>query len=143
MKRLQVLFYVLFVAVSLFFVLGQALIPEENTHDLGQASTFSANWERVYPDGKISSFFVAIDLIAAIFGDMTLMTRKAYDLALTAHLHHFSADETNETVIVSNGSLMGVDDYAQQLRLTSKPSQNLIICSENSVVDSIHRITLD
>ena len=78
-----------------------------------------------------------------IVPNMTLMTRKAYDLALTAHLHHFSADETNETVIVSNGSLMGVDDYAQQLRLTSKPSQNLIICSENSVVDSIHRITLD
>lgn len=78
-----------------------------------------------------------------IVPNMTLMTRKAYDLALTAHLHHFSADETNETVIVSNGSLMGVDDYAQQLRLTSKPSQNLIICSEKSVVDSIHRITLD
>lgn len=77
-----------------------------------------------------------------IVPNMSLVTRQSYDLALTAHLHHFSADETNETVIVSNGSLMGVDDYAQQLRLTSKPSQNLIICSEESVVDSIHRITL-
>lgn len=78
-----------------------------------------------------------------IVSNMSLTTHQYYNLALTAHLHHFSADETNETVIVSNGSLMGVDEYAQQLRLTSKPSQNLIICSEESVVDSIHRIVVD
>lgn len=77
-----------------------------------------------------------------IVPNMSLVTHRHFDLALTAHLHHFSADETNETVILSNGSLMGVDDYAQQLRLTSKPSQNLTICSPDSIVESIHRITL-
>lgn len=77
-----------------------------------------------------------------IVPNMSLMTHRYFHLALTAHLHHFSADETNDTMIISNGSLMGVDDYAQHLRLTSAPSQNLIICSEESVVDSIHRIVL-
>lgn len=77
-----------------------------------------------------------------IVPNMSLVTHQYYNLALTAHLHHFSADEQNETVIVSNGSLMGVDDYAQSLRLTSRPSQNLIICSPNAVVDSLHRLVL-
>ena len=51
MKRLQVLFYVLFFGVTLFFILGQTLIPEEGNRDLGNATTFSMKWERVYPDG--------------------------------------------------------------------------------------------
>ena len=74
--------------------------------------------------------------------NLTLMTRHTYDLILTAHMHHFSCDERNECVVVSNGSLMGTDVYAQSLRLSSKPSQNLIILNRNSVVDSIQRIIL-
>ena len=71
------------------------------------------------------------------------MTRANYDLILTAHLHHFSADEQFSTVVVSNGSLMGVDDYAETLRVCSKPSQSLIIVSEKSVAESIHRIVVE
>ena len=52
MKRFQVLFYVLFLGASLFFILGQVLLPQEGSYDLGQASLFSARWERVYPDGR-------------------------------------------------------------------------------------------
>jgi len=52
MKRFQVLFYVLFFSASLFFVLGQALFSQEDSFDWGQASMFSARWERVYPDGS-------------------------------------------------------------------------------------------
>lgn len=91
--------------------------------------------------------------IAGIHGDrdkpnevvkhLTMMTHKHYDLILTAHLHHFSCDEQNETVVISNGSLMGTDDYAEKLRLSSRPSQNLIIVSDNSVCEAIHRIILD
>ena len=74
---------------------------------------------------------------------LTLMTKEHFDLILTAHLHHFSCDEKNETEIVSNGSLMGTDSYAKDLRLCSKPSQNIIIVSEDSVIDYIHRIPLN
>lgn len=75
--------------------------------------------------------------------NLTMMTKIKFDLILTAHLHHFSADEQNETVVVSNGSLMGTDKYAMDLRLTSKPSQNIILVTEKSVVDYIHRVVLN
>ena len=73
---------------------------------------------------------------------LTLMTKQNFDLILTAHLHHFSGDEQNEVVVVSNGSLMGTDQYAKDLRLSSIPSQNLILVSEKSVIDYIHRVVL-
>jgi len=78
-----------------------------------------------------------------IIQNMTMMTQQHYDLALTAHLHHFSADEQNQTVVISNASLMGTDDFAEKLRLTADPAQNLIIVSEKQVVDALYRITLD
>lgn len=78
-----------------------------------------------------------------VVDNLTLLTHKHYDLVLTAHLHHFSGDEKNQTLVVSNGSLMGTDSYAEKLRLSSKPSQNLIIVTDKSVADSIHRIVLD
>lgn len=73
---------------------------------------------------------------------LTLMTRQSYDLICTAHLHHFSADEHTGTVLVSNGALMGADDYAIKLRLHSKPSQNLIFVTRDNVTEQIHRILL-
>lgn len=73
---------------------------------------------------------------------LTLMTKQNFDLILTAHLHHFNTDEKNEVVIVSNGSLMGTDHYAKDLRLSSIPSQNLILVNNKSVVDYIHRVVL-
>lgn len=77
-----------------------------------------------------------------VVSNITLMTRANYDLILTAHLHHFSCDEQHNATIVSNGSLMGTDDYASDFRLNNKPSQNLIILSEECVVESIHKIPL-
>lgn len=101
----------------------------------------------------IISFDVGNYKIAGVHGDrdkpntviqhLTLMTKTHYDMVLTAHLHHFSCDEQNETVVVSNGSLMGTDTYAENLRLTSRPSQNLIIVTPKSVCASIHRILVD
>ena len=90
--------------------------------------------------------------IAGVHGDkdtpnkvvegISLMTHRSFDLILTAHFHHFSCDERTETVVVSNGSLMGTDEYARKLRLSARPSQNLIIVTDKSVVDSICRIIL-
>jgi predicted phosphodiesterase len=74
---------------------------------------------------------------------LTLLTKEHFDLILTAHYHHFSCDERNETLVVSNGSLMGTDNYAKNLRLCSKPSQNLIIVTNESVADYIKRIPLE
>lgn len=78
-----------------------------------------------------------------VVDNLTLLTKVNFDMILTAHLHHFSADEKNETLVVSNGSLMGTDKYAMDLRLSSKPSQNILLVSENSVLDDIHRVVLN
>lgn len=51
MKRLQVIFYILFFGACLYLILGQTLLPKEDSYDLGDASLFKAQWERVYPDG--------------------------------------------------------------------------------------------
>lgn len=67
---------------------------------------------------------------------------ESVDLILSAHRHHFSADEKNFTLLVCNGSLMGTDEFAENLRLSSEPSQNLIICSKSNVLEKLHRIIL-
>jgi hypothetical protein len=77
-----------------------------------------------------------------IIDNLSMMTKKHYDLILSSHLHHFSCDEKNETVLVSNSSLMGTDEFAQSLRLTSKPSQNLIILTKENPVYCIYKINL-
>lgn len=92
---------------------------------------------------KIGAVHGHKDSPKAVVNNVSLMTRANYDMILTAHLHHFSCDEQHNTVIVSNGSLMGVDEYAESLRLTNKPSQNVIIVSQESVAESIHRIALN
>jgi len=83
------------------------------------------------------------DKPSKVVDNMTLMTKRHYDLVLTAHLHHFSADEKNQTVVVSNSSLMGTDEYAEKLRLSASPAQNLIIVSKNNPVEAIFRLVVD
>lgn len=97
--------------------------------------------------GVLNHTFVSVhgdkDKPAKVIQNLTLMLRKEIDCVFTAHLHHFSADEQNHTMRVSAGSLMGIDEYAEHLRLTNRPSQNLIIVSKNNPVESIHKIILD
>ena len=78
-----------------------------------------------------------------VIHNLTMMTKENFDLILTAHLHHFAGDESNRTIQVSNGSLMGTDNYAKDLRLDSQPSQNIIVATRDSVCDYIRRVPLD
>lgn len=83
------------------------------------------------------------DKPSQIIDSISRMTHSHYDLICTAHLHHFQCDEKNETVICGNGSLMGTDSYAASLRLSSRPSQNLIISTPKNVIQNIYRIVVD
>ena len=74
---------------------------------------------------------------------LSLMTHEHYDMLCTAHLHHFSCDENHQTIIVSNSSLMGVDRYAEKLRLTSDPSQTFIVATPENICECIYRIKLN
>lgn len=77
--------------------------------------------------------------------NLSLFTHKVYDIVLSAHMHHFSADELCGSLLVCNGTLMGTDSYASNLRVSSTPSQNLIIVNKvaGNVAESIHRIILN
>ena len=83
------------------------------------------------------------DKPAQLIDNLSMMTENHYDLALSAHLHHFSAEEKNKTILISNSSLMGTDDYAEKLRLSAQPSQNLIIVTPENVTEAVYRIKLD
>lgn len=71
---------------------------------------------------------------------LTTFTKEHYDLVLSAHRHHFYADESNETELYSNGSLMGTDDYANSLRLNNKPSQIFIVSDKDNITRNIYKI---
>lgn len=73
---------------------------------------------------------------------LSLMTHRHYDMLCTAHRHHFNCDEKNQSIVISNSSLMGVDSYAEKLRLTSDPSQTLVIVTPENVCDCIYRVVL-
>ena len=64
------------------------------------------------------------------------------DLILSAHRHHFSADENNNTEFYCNGSLIGQDDFAESLRLNSRPSQLMFICTPENFSEVIYKIKL-
>lgn len=91
--------------------------------------------------------------IGAVHGDadsptvastsISRLTAQPYDLVCMAHRHHFTADELNCCIILGNSSLMGTDEYSRRLRLSAKPSQNLVIVSENNVTEAIYRIVLE
>lgn len=82
------------------------------------------------------------DKPSSVIESISAMTGASYDLICMAHRHHFSADEQTGTLLVCNGSLMGTDTFATNLRLWSKPSQNLIIVSDDNVAEAIYRIVL-
>ena len=108
--------------------------------------------QNIYAD-DIATFEVLGHNVAAAHGDkdkpsniiknLTVHTRKPYDMMLSAHRHHPFLEEDNECVLICNGALMGTDDYAQSLRMSSKASQTLIISTYDNVIEQYHRIVLN
>lgn len=82
------------------------------------------------------------DTPSTLIKNLNSFCNKHLDLICSAHYHHFSADESCNTFMVSNGSLMGTDDFAYDLRLNSPPSQTLIEISKDNVTESIKKINL-
>lgn len=83
------------------------------------------------------------DKQATIVANLSMITRNIYDLVCAAHLHHFSADEQNQCIVISNGCLMGTDNYSQKLRLSSIPSQTLVVITKNNSCKEIIRFELN
>lgn len=154
--------------INYYSVLDNHARVEPNKKESLQTESFARiiDWyleERLHNNTKIKfhknafgddlcTFSVFGYKVVAVHGDkdktnklitnLTLYTQQHLDLILSAHLHHFSADESNETLRLCNGSLMGCDDYSSDLRLNSKPSQLFIVSTPLNIVDSIHKLDL-
>ena len=83
-----------------------------------------------------------LDSPCKVVSNVSMFTRKQYDLICTAHYHHHSEDEVNMVDVISNGSLMGTDSYAKENRLSAKPSQTLIIANPSNVREIVYKINL-
>lgn len=100
----------------------------------------------------IASFRIFNHQIVAVHGDkdpqrgivdkLNSYLQTHVDLIISAHMHHFSADENNFTEFYCNGSLIGQDQYAADLRLLSKPSQLFFICTPDDMSSVMYKIKL-
>lgn len=59
-----------------------------------------------------------------------------FDYVLTGHLHRESIMDYGKTTHITNSALCGSDDYAMQLRLSSKPSQKILILDDTGVIEN-------
>lgn len=73
---------------------------------------------------------------------LQLMLREPIDVLLIAHLHHPWMEELDNVKIIGNGSLMGTDDYAKNLRLCSHASQTMLVSSEENACEEIRVVDL-
>ena len=80
--------------------------------------------------------------IPTIAKDLSAMTKNFYEAIFIGHIHHVFIEEQNGTMVVANGSFAGNDEYANKIRKTSTPSQNMFIISENGI-EAIKTIKLD
>ena len=100
----------------------------------------------------IALFNVFNYTVAAVHGDrdpqrgivdkLNSYLQEHLDMVISAHMHHFSADENNFTEFYCNGSLIGQDQYANDLRLNSRPSQLMFIATPENLTQVIYKIKL-
>lgn len=111
------------------------VVIEENEYDI-DFTFFSCNgW-------KFAAVHGDKDKVNTVASHVAMMVEDQ-DCIITAHKHHLSADEQNRCIVISNPSLIGVDDYSKNLRLTSRPAQTLIIVGDNSPVECLYYINLE
>jgi len=67
--------------------------------------------------------------------DLSSMTKNFYEAIFIGHIHHVFVEEQNGTLVISNGTFAGNDEYANRINKTSVPSQNIFIVSENGIED--------
>ncbi len=82
------------------------------------------------------------DKIGNIVQNLSLMTKQFYDAIFMAHCHHFEANEVHGTYIYMNGTFSGTDAYANNIRNTSNPSQNLFILNPHDGIECQYLIKL-
>lgn len=105
-------------------------------------------------DEEISTFKIFNDYIVATHGDkfgninsyipkITSLVGEIPSYICIGHLHNHFENAYGNTELIVNPSFSGVDTYAKNLGLIGRPSQKLIIFSEEYGKESTHQIYLD
>lgn len=67
------------------------------------------------------------DRLGSIVSDLTMMIKRFPKYVFSGHIHRNYENEIHEVDHIVNSSLSGVDDFAKDIRKTSKPSQKFMI----------------
>jgi len=70
------------------------------------------------------------DRLNSIVSDLTMMIKRFPDYIFSGHIHKNYENESHEVEHVVNSSLSGVDDYAKDIRKTSKAAQKFMIFTQ-------------
>ena len=82
------------------------------------------------------------DRVDQVVQNLSLMTHRFYEAIFLGHTHHFEANEVHQTYVYVNGTLSGTDEYANNQRKTSRPSQNLFILNKEEGIVCQYTIKL-
>ena len=72
------------------------------------------------------------DKVRDVIPDLTLMTKMFPIAVFYSHIHHNYEDEVHGIDLITNPSGIGTNDYAKNIRKTSKPRQKLTIFENNN-----------
>lgn len=82
------------------------------------------------------------DKVKDVVPNLTLMLKIIPSMVCLGHTHHHEENEYHDVDVVVNSSLSGVDEYAKNIRRTSKPSQKLIIFNNDDWRECTYNINL-
>ena len=74
------------------------------------------------------------DPLGKVVANVGTLTGSYPDIIFTAHRHHLTVEDLQKCRVIGNGSLVGMDDYSQSLRLNSYPSQNVVVVGGNKEI---------
>ena len=127
--------------VLIHYILKQRFIDDKDVtiydytinERIGEFDAFNKKYAFVHGDG------FNINTLAK---DLSAMTKHFYEGIFIGHIHHLFIEEQNGTLVISNGTFAGNDEYANKINKSSIPSQNMFIISNRGIED-IKTIKLD
>lgn len=73
---------------------------------------------------------------------LSSLLNQKIDILLVGHYHEMATQVHHETTVIRNGSMVGSNEYSRNLNLHTRPTQRLLILSEDGC-DCIYDIKLD
>lgn len=83
------------------------------------------------------------DKVSNVVSNLSQMIRIFPDYIFMGHYHHLEENEFHGTEVIVNSSLSGTDDYAKEIRKTSKPAQKFIVFDKKEGRLCTYNIRLD